>query len=157
MAIMAFLQTSLRRASSGDDQPPSASLKRTSLKPALHMMWRSGSVLTPTELDVAAREWSVESSKALYNTAGWGAPYFDVNAEGHLVVRPTGGRGGREGFKRATCKLDAVACMHAHVTRNVGATEPGCAASLHACIMPACMMPACTLLLPLQAASDAGT
>ena len=36
------------------------------------------------------REWSVESSRKLYNTAGWGDGYFSVNDDGHLVVRPTG-------------------------------------------------------------------
>jgi arginine decarboxylase-like protein len=39
--------------------------------------------------DVAS-QWSVESSKKLYNTPGWGYPYFSINDEGNLVVRPTG-------------------------------------------------------------------
>jgi len=34
--------------------------------------------------------WDVESSKKLYNTLGWGHPYFSINSEGNLVVRPTG-------------------------------------------------------------------
>src|SRR5688572_939203 len=32
--------------------------------------------------------WTVEQSKALYNIEGWGAGFFDVNALGHVVVRP---------------------------------------------------------------------
>jgi arginine decarboxylase len=32
--------------------------------------------------------WSVEAAKALYNVDGWGAGFFDVNADGHVVVRP---------------------------------------------------------------------
>ncbi|MFN8579741.1 MAG: biosynthetic arginine decarboxylase [Gemmatimonadaceae bacterium] len=32
--------------------------------------------------------WTVEQSKALYNIDGWGAGFFDVNEEGHVVVRP---------------------------------------------------------------------
>ncbi len=32
--------------------------------------------------------WTVESAKALYNIEGWGAGFFDVNASGHVVVRP---------------------------------------------------------------------
>ena len=32
--------------------------------------------------------WTVEQSKALYNIDGWGAGFFDVNAQGHVVVRP---------------------------------------------------------------------
>src|SRR5688572_13665024 len=32
--------------------------------------------------------WSVEKSKELYNISGWGAGFFDVNAAGHVVVRP---------------------------------------------------------------------
>jgi arginine decarboxylase len=32
--------------------------------------------------------WSIEHSRALYNVEGWGAGFFDVNAKGHVVVRP---------------------------------------------------------------------
>ena len=36
--------------------------------------------------------WSAADSDALYNiSAGWGAPYFGVSAEGHLTVRPRAG------------------------------------------------------------------
>ena len=32
--------------------------------------------------------WTVEDSRVLYNTEGWGGGYFDINAEGHVIVRP---------------------------------------------------------------------
>jgi arginine decarboxylase len=32
--------------------------------------------------------WTVEQSKALYNIDGWGAGFFDVSPNGHVVVRP---------------------------------------------------------------------
>jgi hypothetical protein len=35
--------------------------------------------------------WSPEDSKQLYNLPGWGAPYFNVNDSGNLVVCPAGG------------------------------------------------------------------
>ncbi|HEY2377700.1 MAG TPA: biosynthetic arginine decarboxylase [Gemmatimonadaceae bacterium] len=33
-------------------------------------------------------EWSIEAARALYNIEGWGAGFFDINASGHVVVRP---------------------------------------------------------------------
>src|SRR5205085_12421521 len=42
---------------------------------------------TPPQAPVPAA-WTVEQSKALYNIDGWGAGFFDVNARGHIVVRP---------------------------------------------------------------------
>ena len=32
--------------------------------------------------------WTIEASRSLYNIDGWGAGFFDVNARGHVVVRP---------------------------------------------------------------------
>jgi hypothetical protein len=68
-----------------------------SLRGAMHMLWRSGSHMLNSsdgfELPTI-NEWSVERSKALYNCSGWGSPYFTVNEEGHLVVRPAGERRG---------------------------------------------------------------
>ena len=32
--------------------------------------------------------WTIDSARDLYNVKGWGAGYFDVNARGHVVVRP---------------------------------------------------------------------
>ena len=34
------------------------------------------------------QKWNVEKSLELYNIEGWGAGYFGINAEGHMVVRP---------------------------------------------------------------------
>jgi arginine decarboxylase len=34
-----------------------------------------------------AMSWSIDESRDRYNLAGWGDGYFDVNAQGHLVVR----------------------------------------------------------------------
>jgi arginine decarboxylase len=36
----------------------------------------------------ALPHWSIEAARALYNIEGWGAGFFDVNAAGHVVVRP---------------------------------------------------------------------
>jgi arginine decarboxylase len=32
--------------------------------------------------------WSVEAARSLYNIDRWGAGYFDINAEGHVIARP---------------------------------------------------------------------
>ncbi len=32
--------------------------------------------------------WTIESAKTLYNIEGWGAGFFDINAAGHVEVRP---------------------------------------------------------------------
>lgn len=32
--------------------------------------------------------WSIDAAKDLYNVEGWGDGFFDVNAAGHVVVRP---------------------------------------------------------------------
>jgi arginine decarboxylase len=39
--------------------------------------------------------WSVENSAELYQIRGWGEPYFAVNGEGHVEVRPDPSREGR--------------------------------------------------------------
>ena len=33
-------------------------------------------------------EWSIQSARTLYNIDRWGAKYFDINDEGHVVARP---------------------------------------------------------------------
>ena len=43
---------------------------------------------TPSSATPAAPEWSIEDAKTLYNVDGWGAGFIDVNATGHVVVRP---------------------------------------------------------------------
>src|SRR5690348_12591060 len=32
--------------------------------------------------------WTIDSARTLYNIEGWGIGYFDINAKGHVVVRP---------------------------------------------------------------------
>jgi arginine decarboxylase len=36
----------------------------------------------------ASDTWTIEDSRLLYNTAGWGINFFDINEEGHVIVRP---------------------------------------------------------------------
>src|SRR3954470_12895228 len=33
--------------------------------------------------------WNIDAARALYNVEGWGAGFFDINAQGHVVVRPS--------------------------------------------------------------------
>src|SRR5688500_12136680 len=33
-------------------------------------------------------DWSIQSARTLYNIDRWGAKYFDINDEGHVVARP---------------------------------------------------------------------
>jgi len=46
--------------------------------------------------DPSPEPWTTERSRALYNIEGWGNGYFDVNAKGHVVVRPDQDERGRE-------------------------------------------------------------
>ena len=32
--------------------------------------------------------WSIDAARALYKIEGWGAGFFDINTQGHVVVRP---------------------------------------------------------------------
>ena len=45
---------------------------------------------TRTEPDSteATDGWTTDSSKELYNVDGWGSGFFDINARGHVIVRP---------------------------------------------------------------------
>src|SRR5271169_3143384 len=36
----------------------------------------------------AARPWDIEAARTLYNIQRWGAKYFDINDEGHVVAKP---------------------------------------------------------------------
>jgi len=40
------------------------------------------------EQEQRAPAWSTEDSRLLYNVESWGIGFFDVNAQGHVVVRP---------------------------------------------------------------------
>jgi arginine decarboxylase len=33
-------------------------------------------------------DWTIQSARTLYNIDRWGAKYFDINDEGHVVARP---------------------------------------------------------------------
>ena len=33
-------------------------------------------------------DWTIEKARALYNIEGWGAGFFDIDEQGHVVVRP---------------------------------------------------------------------
>ncbi|MCL5097956.1 MAG: arginine decarboxylase, partial [Candidatus Omnitrophica bacterium] len=33
-------------------------------------------------------DWDIQAARGLYNIDRWGANYFDINAEGHVVARP---------------------------------------------------------------------
>ena len=44
--------------------------------------------LSPRPVSGAAIPWSIDDARALYNLEGWGGGYFDINAKGHVVVRP---------------------------------------------------------------------
>ncbi|MDR0973519.1 MAG: biosynthetic arginine decarboxylase [Prevotellaceae bacterium] len=37
------------------------------------------------------RKWRIEDSEELYNSTGWGSPYFGINEQGHVVVTPRQG------------------------------------------------------------------
>ncbi|MBE9030295.1 biosynthetic arginine decarboxylase [filamentous cyanobacterium LEGE 11480] len=41
-----------------------------------------------------ASTWTIEASEELYRIAGWGEPYFGINAAGNITVSPKGLRGG---------------------------------------------------------------
>jgi arginine decarboxylase len=43
-----------------------------------------------------AEPWSIGSARALYNIDGWGIGFFDINEEGHVVVRPDREKSDRE-------------------------------------------------------------
>jgi arginine decarboxylase len=38
--------------------------------------------------DSGKSTWSIEAARALYNIEGWGAGFFDINDDGHVIVRP---------------------------------------------------------------------
>lgn len=37
---------------------------------------------------IGSEPWTIDESRTLYNIDGWGNGYFDINAKGHVVVRP---------------------------------------------------------------------
>ena len=55
-------------------------------------------ITSPSEpfAHVGAEPWTIEESRALYNIEGWGNGYFEINAKGHVIVRPDKDKRGRE-------------------------------------------------------------
>jgi arginine decarboxylase len=45
---------------------------------------------------IGSEPWTIDDSRTLYNIEGWGNGYFDINARGHVVVRPDKDARGRE-------------------------------------------------------------
>ena len=52
---------------------------------------------TPPIAEPRAEEiWTIDSARTLYNIEGWGIGYFDINEQGHVVVRPDADNPARE-------------------------------------------------------------
>src|SRR6476659_11396569 len=45
---------------------------------------------------IPTEPWTIDSARTLYNIEGWGIGFFDINAAGHVVVRPDREKEGRE-------------------------------------------------------------
>src|SRR5213592_4284831 len=41
----------------------------------------------PADVPAPSR-WTIDDARALYNVEGWGAGFFDINEQGHVIVRP---------------------------------------------------------------------
>jgi len=60
--------------------------------------------------------WTVEHSVVTYQTHGWGAPYFSVSKDGHVIVRPDPQRdsvinlyeSSRDDLFNSSCKFDPM-------------------------------------------------
>ncbi|MEX2109387.1 MAG: biosynthetic arginine decarboxylase [Gemmatimonadaceae bacterium] len=52
--------------------------------------------VSPTAPVEPVEPWTTASARALYNIEGWGIGYFDINEEGHVVVRPDREKAERE-------------------------------------------------------------
>ncbi len=48
----------------------------------------NGAASPPAAGDATPTGWSIDAARALYRIEGWGAGFFDVNDEGHVIVRP---------------------------------------------------------------------
>ncbi len=58
--------------------------------------------------------WTIQNARDTYNTAHWGGGYFDINAAGHLIARPT----------RDTRHPGIDLYELAHEIRNAGLSAP---------------------------------
>ena len=52
--------------------------------------------VSPTAPVEPVETWTTASARALYNIEGWGIGYFDINEDGHVVVRPDREKAERE-------------------------------------------------------------
>ena len=43
-------------------------------------------------------DWSIEKARQTYSIAHWGEGYFDIDAQGRIVVRPQREKGWRKSF-----------------------------------------------------------
>ena len=50
----------------------------------------------PAAAPDAEETWTIDSARTLYNIEGWGIGYFDINEQGHVVVRPDADNPARE-------------------------------------------------------------
>ncbi|HET7585935.1 MAG TPA: biosynthetic arginine decarboxylase [Gemmatimonadaceae bacterium] len=48
--------------------------------------------LPPPPVPSPHEGWTIDDSREMYNIAGWGIGYFDINDAGHVIVRPDKGR-----------------------------------------------------------------
>src|SRR5215213_9179482 len=51
---------------------------------------------SPAAVTEADESWTIDSARTLYNIEGWGIGYFDINEQGHVVVRPDADNPARE-------------------------------------------------------------
>ena len=65
---------------------------------------------TPRQPFIDQTNWTAAQSSRLYGLDAWGQPYFSINEQGHVMVRPRGERGG--------C-LDLVALVQGLQARNL--------------------------------------
>ena len=77
-------------STAGDTPRPGTAVQHNAL---LSCAMTSTRVSTPTPPAaepgaVPPGTWTVDDAKALYNIEGWGAGFFDVNADGRVIVRP---------------------------------------------------------------------
>ncbi|KAG0572122.1 hypothetical protein KC19_VG070200 [Ceratodon purpureus] len=61
--------------------------------------------------------WSVQNSSQLYRVDGWGAPFFKINARGHMAVRPHGAK------TDPNDEIDLMDAIHKVVASQVDTTS----------------------------------
>ncbi|OYV70792.1 MAG: arginine decarboxylase, partial [Deltaproteobacteria bacterium 21-66-5] len=61
------------------------------------MATHTAEATTPSAPETGAvAGWTIDSARQLYNIEGWGSGFFDVNAKGHVIVRPDRAQPDRE-------------------------------------------------------------